>query len=168
MKYILKFNIMWWQSWTFSSHLVIQKILLLLLLLLFLLLLFFFWRTKWLLNVHLCNHKTLHFKLYHMWPWTSHNGTFLEMEIYTSSEIWINKLCIDVWFVRIGIWPRYNCLKIWNLRVQNNLNIEKIAFKVVQMKFLTMQITNQKFSFNILTVGNVQNIFMKNDLYLIS
>ncbi len=26
-------------------------------------------------------------------------------------------------------------LKIWNLRVQKNLNIEKIIFKVVQMKF---------------------------------
>ncbi len=29
-----------------------------------------------------------------------------------------------------------------NLRVQKNLNIEKIAFKVVQMKFLAMHITN--------------------------
>ncbi len=35
-------------------------------------------------------------------------------------------------------------LKIWNLRVQTNLNIEKSAFKVVQMKFLAMHITNQK------------------------
>ncbi len=32
------------------------------------------------------------------------------------------------------------CLKIWNLRVQKNLNIEKIAFRVVQMKFLAMHI----------------------------
>ncbi len=39
---------------------------------------------------------------------------------------------------------RYNYLKIWNLRVQKNLNIEKIAFKVVQMKYLAMHITNQK------------------------
>jgi len=37
-------------------------------------------------------------------------------------------------------------LKIWNLRVQKNLNIEKIIFKVVQMKFLAMHITNQKLS----------------------
>ncbi len=29
-----------------------------------------------------------------------------------------------------NIWQRYNYLKIWNLRVQKNLNIEKIAFKV--------------------------------------
>ncbi len=53
-------------------------------------------------------------------------------------------------------------LKIWNLRVQKNLNIEKIAFKVVQMKFLAMHITNQKLSFDIFTVGNLH------DLYLIS
>ncbi len=32
---------------------------------------------------------------------------------------------------------------IWNLRVQKNPNIEKIAFKVVQMKSSTMHITNQ-------------------------
>ncbi len=59
-------------------------------------------------------------------------------------------------------------MKIWNLRVQKNLNTEKIAFKVVQMKFLAMHITNQKLSFNIFTVGNLQNIFMEHDLYLIS
>ncbi len=41
------------------------------------------------------------------------------------------------------IWLRYNYLKICNLRVQKNLNIEKIAFKVVQMKFLAIHITNQ-------------------------
>ncbi len=49
-----------------------------------------------------------------------------------------------------------------------NLNIEKITFKVVQMKFLAMHITNQKLSFDIFTAGNVQNIFTKHDLYLIS
>ncbi len=47
-------------------------------------------------------------------------------------------------------------------------NIEKIAFKVIQMKFLAMHITNQKFSFDIFTVGNLQNIFMEHDLYLMS
>ncbi len=59
-------------------------------------------------------------------------------------------------------------MKIWNLRVQKNLNIEKIIFKVVQIKFLAMHITNQKLSFNIFMVGNFQNIFMEHDLYLIS
>ncbi len=67
-----------------------------------------------------------------------------------------------------NIWLRYNYLKIWSLRVQKNLNIEKITFKVVQMKFLAMHITNQKLSFDIFTVRNLQNIFMKHDLYLIS
>ncbi len=36
-----------------------------------------------------------------------------------------------------NIWPRYNYLKIWNLRVKKNLNIVKITFKVVQMEFLS-------------------------------
>ncbi len=38
-------------------------------------------------------------------------------------------------------------MKIWNLRVQKNLNIEKIIFKVVQMKFLAMHITKKKIKF---------------------
>ncbi len=41
-----------------------------------------------------------------------------------------------------NIWLRYNYLKIWNLRMQKNRNIEKITFKVVQMKSLAMHITN--------------------------
>ncbi len=32
---------------------------------------------------------------------TSHNGQFSEIEIYTSSESWINKLSIEAWFVMI-------------------------------------------------------------------
>ncbi len=43
-----------------------------------------------------------------------------------------------------NIWPRYNYLKSWNLRVQKNLNIENIAFKVVQIKLLAMHDTNKK------------------------
>ncbi len=54
-----------------------------------------------------------------------------------------------------------------NLRVQKNLNIEKIIFKVVEMKFLARHITNQKLSFYIFTVGNVQNIFMEHDLNIL-
>ncbi len=52
--------------------------------------------------------------------------------------------------------------------MQKNLNIEKITFKVVQMKSLAMHINNQKLRFDIFTVENVQNIFMEHDLYLIS
>ncbi len=36
------------------------------------------------------------------------------------------------------------------------------------MKLLAMHITNQKLSFDIFTVGNLHNIFMERDLYLIS
>ncbi len=71
------------------------------------------------------------------------------LEIYTSDS-GINTLSIDIWFM-IGQY-----LKIWNLRVQNNLNIEKIIFKVVQIKFLAMHITNQKLSFYKFAVENVQ------------
>ncbi len=42
--------------------------------------------------------------------------------------------------------------------MQKNLNIEKIIFKVVQIKFLAMHITNKKFSFDIFTVGNVHDL----------
>jgi len=52
-----------------------------------------------------------------------------------------------------NIWPIYDYLKIWNLRVKRNLNTEKIAFKVFQIKFLAMHITNQKIRFYIFTIG---------------
>ncbi len=58
-------------------------------------------------------------------------------------------------------------MKIWNLRVQKNLNIEKITFKVVQIKSLAMHITNQKLSFYIFTVENLQNAFMEHDLNIL-
>ncbi len=51
--------------------------------------------------------------------------------------------------------------------MQKNLNIEKITFKVVQMKFLAMHITNQKLSFDIFKVGNLQKIFMEHDLNIL-
>ncbi len=38
--------------------------------------------------------------------------------------------------------------------VKKNLNIEKIIFKVVQMKFLAMHITNQKLRFYIFMILN--------------
>ncbi len=50
---------------------------------------------------------------------------------------------------------------------KKNLNIEKITFKVVQMKFLAMHITNQKLSFDIFMAGNLQNIFMEHDLNIL-
>ncbi len=48
--------------------------------------------------------------------------------------------------------------------MQKNLNIEKIIFKVVQMKFSAMHINNQKLSFYIFTI---QNILMEHDLNIL-
>ncbi len=88
-----------------------------------------------------------------------------ETEIYTYKH-WINKLSIDVGFVRIEQY--FDEIQLFeNLESecanQKNHNIEKIAFKVVQVKSLTMHIANQKLRFDIFTVENVQNIFMKHD-----
>ncbi len=49
-------------------------------------------------------------------------------------------------------------------RVQKNLNIEKIIFKVVQMKFLAMHINNKKLRFYTFTVVN---IFMEHDVNIL-
>ncbi len=46
-------------------------------------------------------------------------------------------------------------------------NIEKITFKVVQMKFLAMHITYQKLRFDIYTVGTLQNIKMEHNLNIL-
>ncbi len=67
-----------------------------------------------------------------------------------------------------NIWLRYNYLKNLESEGAKKPNIEKITFKVVQMKFLAMHITNQKLTFDIFTVGNLQHLFMERDLYLIS
>ncbi len=62
----------------------------------------------------------------------------------------------DTTIWKSGIWGR-----------KKNKNIEKIAFKAVQMKFLAMHITYQNIGFDIFTVRNLLNIFMEHDLYLI-
>ncbi len=59
-----------------------------------------------------------------------------------------HNLSIDVWFARIGQYLAEIQL-FENLEYEGgkeNRNTEKIAFKVVQMKFLAMHITNQKFN----------------------
>ncbi len=71
-----------------------------------------------------------------------------------------------VWFVRMAEIQLFENLE--SEGAKKNLNIEKITFKSAQMKFLAMHFTNQKLSFDIFTVGNLQNIFMEHDLYLIS
>ncbi len=89
---------------------------------------------------------------------TSHKNIFWQIEI--------NKLSIDVWFVMIGQYLAEKQL-FENLESEGAKIIEKIIFKVVQMKILAMHITNQKLSFDIFTVINLINIFMEHDLYLI-
>ncbi len=71
-----------------------------------------------------------------------------------------------VWFVRIGQYLAE--IQLFENLESEGLNIEKIDFKVVQMKSLPMHINNHKLSFDKFTVGNVQNIFMEHELYLIS
>ncbi len=94
--------------------------------------------------------------MWHPGPQNQSQGSIFWNWDYTLPESWTNTLCIDVWFVRIGQYLVEIQLFEY-LRVQKNLNIEKIASKVVQMKFLAMHITNQKVSFDIFTVGNLQN-----------
>ncbi len=55
---------------------------------------------------------------------------------------------------------------IWRCK-KKNLNIEKIIFKVVQMKFLAMHLLIKNYVL-VFMEGNLQNIFMEHDLYLIS
>ncbi len=49
---------------------------------------------------------------------------------------------------------------IWESEGAKKSKYWEIAFKVVQMKFLAMRITNQNLSFDIFTVGNLPNILM--------
>ncbi len=96
---------------------------------------------------------------------TSLKGHFFKIEISL-----INKLSIDVWFVMTifgwdtTIWKS----GIWGCKKNKKKLREKITFKVVQINFLAVHITNQKLSFDIFIVGNLRNIFMEHDLYLIS
>ncbi len=46
--------------------------------------------------------------------------------------------------------------------------LRKSPLNLVQIKSVAMDITNQKLSFEIFTVGHLQNIFMEHDLYVIS
>ncbi len=91
---------------------------------------------------------------------TSLKCQFFDIEMYTSYESWIDRLSIDVWFV--GIEQHLAEIKVsQNLRVQKKKNIEKISFKICPNEILAMHITNQKWSFDIFTVENFQNIFME-------
>ncbi len=105
-----------------------------------------------------------------MWPWTIKSVIrVFFIEIYTSPESRINKLSIDVWFVRIVQYAA-------EIQLFENMESEgakkskfwENSLYSCQIKFLSMHITNKKLSFDIFTVGHLLNIFMEHDLYLIS
>ncbi len=97
---------------------------------------------------------------------TSHKSTFFEIEIYKSSESWINKRSINVWFVRIGHYlAEIQLFENMDAEGAKKQNIEKITFKVVQMKSLAMHITNQKLELNSLL--NILIIFVIKEKWII-
>lgn len=51
--------------------------------------------------------------------------------------------------------------------VQKYWNTEKMTFKVVNMKYLTIHFTKQGLSFDIFSAQNLKNIFMQHDLILL-
>ncbi len=68
-----------------------------------------------------------------MWTLDHKKCKFFQIEISTSYESWINKLSIDVWFVRIGQYLAEIQLfeYLESEGAKQNLNTEKITFKVV-------------------------------------
>ncbi len=78
----------------------------------------------------------------------------------------INKLSIDVWFVRIGQY--FAEIQLFeNLQKKKNLNIEKIAFKFGQINFLSMYFTKKK-KFGCIYSRKCTTQLNEHDLYLIS
>ncbi len=70
---------------------------------------------------------------------------YVTLDHKTSHKSQYNNLSIDVWFVMIGQYlAEIQLFENLESEGAKNLNIEKITFKVVQMKFLAMHITNQK------------------------
>ncbi len=61
------------------------------------------------------------------------------------------------------VWTIFENLKSEGTK-KKYLNVEKIIFKVVQIKFLAMHITNQKLFVYIFTVRNVLHFLIEHDL----
>uniref|UniRef100_A0A8C1WXZ0 V-type proton ATPase subunit a n=1 Tax=Cyprinus carpio TaxID=7962 RepID=A0A8C1WXZ0_CYPCA len=72
--------------------------------------------------------------------------------------------------IMVVIFAAFAVLTVSILLVMEGLSafLHKIAFKVVQMKSLAMHINDQKLHFDKFTVGNLLNIFIEHDIYLIS
>ncbi len=79
------------------------------------------------------------FILYMFIDKNSHKGAFfIIIEMYT-----LLHHSTDVWFVMIGqYFTEIKLFEYLESESAKNLDIEKITFKVVQMKFLAMYITN--------------------------
>ncbi len=108
-----------------------------------------------------------------VWRWHKWQSNTVCSQIYKYPQImwpWTTKPVLSVHFSKLRF---IHNLKAFHWCVvcydQTIFDLKyKIAFKVVQMKFLAMHITNQKWSFEIFTVRTLQHIFMEHDLYLIS
>ncbi len=83
-----------------------------------------FYTSQWLSHENPSLNVTLDHK-------TSHKCQFFDIKISTSSESWLNKLSIDVWFVRTIFGRDTTIWKagIWGCK--KNQNTEKITLKVV-------------------------------------
>ncbi len=94
---------------------------------------------------------------------TSHKGIFLETKIYTSSESCINKLSIDVWFVRVEQIQLFE-----NLESEGAKTIlRKSPLKLSKLRSLLCILLIKNYVLTVM-VGSLQNIFMKHCIYLIS
>ncbi len=104
-----------------------------------------------------------------MWPWTIKPviSFFFENLRYTiwklNNRLYVDVWCIDVWKYLAEI-QLFKSLESEGAKKKNH-KFKKIAFKVVHMKFLAMHITNQKWRFDIFTVGNLHYIFMEHWIY---
>ncbi len=87
--------------------------------------------------------------------------------MHTSSDGWINKFSIDTCIVMIGQYLEIQLFEKIYSESEKNRNTEKIIFKIIQKNVLTIHITNQQLSFNIFTVGNLQNTLMELKILMI-
>ncbi len=77
---------------------------------------------------------------------TSHKGQFVEIEIYTSPERWINNISVDVCFVRIRQYlaerQLFENMEFEGAKKSKYWENRFYALHFVQMKFLAMLIKN--------------------------
>ncbi len=94
---------------------------------------------------------------------TLDHKTSLTCTFFKINHLKTEYIPIGLWYIRIGQYLAEMQL-FENLESESAKKIAKIAFKFVQLKFLAMHITYQKWSLDIFMVRNVLNIFMEHDL----